>query len=76
MCNFCDEHINKVDYKNREFLRRFVTSQFKIATSRRNGICNKHQRMIANAIKNARYMSLMPYTRLQIAKRRLSSSPQ
>ncbi|MDP3696938.1 MAG: 30S ribosomal protein S18 [Candidatus Taylorbacteria bacterium] len=71
-CNFCNDNINRVDYKNREFLRRFVTSQFKIATSRRNKICNKHQRMIANAVKNARFMALMPYTRLQIAKRQLS----
>ena len=71
-CNFCDDNINRVDYKNKELLRRFVTSQFKIATSRRNQICNKHQRMIANAVKNARYMALMPYTRLQIAKRNLS----
>lgn len=72
-CHFCDDNINRVDYKNKELLRRFVTSQFKIATSRRNEICNKHQRMIANAVKNARSMALMPYTRLQIAKRRLSS---
>lgn len=72
-CNFCADNINRVDYKNRELLRRFVTSQFKIATSRRNKICNKHQRMMANAVKNARYMALMPYTRLQIAKRQLSS---
>jgi len=59
-----------VDYKNRELLRKFVTSQFKIATSRRNKLCSKHQRKIANAVKIARYMALIPYTRLQVAARR------
>lgn len=71
-CNLCDDNINKIDYKNKEFLRKFVTSQFKVATSRRNRLCNNHQRMVANAVKNARYMALIPFTRLQVAKRRLS----
>jgi len=69
-CNLCNDNIEKIDYKNKEFLRKFLTSQFKIATSRRNGICNRHQRYIANAVKNARYMALIPYTRNQVSRRR------
>ncbi len=69
-CNFCNDNINRVDYKNKEFLRKFVTSQFKIATSKRNHLCAKHQRMISTAVKNARYMALIPYTRLQVVQRR------
>ncbi|MBI2068500.1 MAG: 30S ribosomal protein S18 [Candidatus Yanofskybacteria bacterium] len=67
-CQFCQDNINRVDYKNTQFLRKYVTSQFKIATSRRNKLCNKHQRKIADAVKLARYMALMPYTRSQTVK--------
>lgn len=67
-CNFCQDSIGYVDYKNTSFLRKFVTSQFKIASSRRNKLCDKHQRSIANAVKLARFMALMPYTRNQTVK--------
>ena len=70
-CNLCNDNI-RIDYKNKEFLRKFVTAQFKIATSRRNRLCKLHQRKIAAAIKNARFMALIPYTRLQVSKRLLS----
>ncbi|OGN03938.1 MAG: 30S ribosomal protein S18 [Candidatus Yanofskybacteria bacterium RIFCSPHIGHO2_01_FULL_44_22] len=68
-CTFCKDNINKVDYKNTQFLRKFVTSQFKIAAAKRNKLCDKHQRKVANAIKLARFMALMPYTRNQAIKR-------
>ena len=68
-CALCQDNINRVDYKNTLFLRKFVTSQFKVATSKRNKLCAKHQRLIANAVKLARYMALMPYTRNQTTKR-------
>lgn len=57
-----------MDYKNTQFLRKYVTSQFKIATSRRNQLCNKHQRKVAEAVKLARFMAIMPYTRNQTVK--------
>ena len=68
-CQFCQDNIENVDYKNTQFLRRFVTSQFKVASSVRNNLCNKHQRRIANAVKHARFMALMPYTRNQTARK-------
>lgn len=61
--------MNTVDWKNRDILRRFVTSQFKIAPSKRNRLCAKHQRRVAEAIKNARFMALMPYTRNQTVRK-------
>lgn len=64
-CKLCEDNISHIDYKNTKFLRSYVTAQFKISTSRRNVLCAKHQRMIANAIKLARFMALMPYTRNQ-----------
>lgn len=67
-CQLCQDNISHIDYKNTKFLRSYVTSQFKIGTSRRNGLCAKHQRMIANAVKLARFMALMPYTRNQTVK--------
>lgn len=67
-CTFCQDNINHVDYKNTALLRKFVTSEFRIGTSRRNKLCNKHQRTIAHAVKLARFMALMPYTRNQTVK--------
>ena len=51
-----------VDYKNVSFLRRFVSDRARIETRRRTSACAKHQRAIANAIKRARQLALLPYT--------------
>ncbi len=50
-----------VDYKDVANLRRFVSSYMKIAPQRRSGLCAKHQRHVANAIKRARQASLMAF---------------
>jgi len=68
-CTFCNDNINYIDFKNTQFLRKYVTSEFKIGSSKRNKLCNKHQRMISNSIKLARFMALMPYTRNQTVKK-------
>jgi small subunit ribosomal protein S18 len=60
-----NDQIAKVDYKDVAFLRKFVTSEFKIKPSSRTRISDKDQRRVANAIKIARFMALMPYTRNQ-----------
>jgi small subunit ribosomal protein S18 len=60
--------LTKVDYKDVTFLRKFVSSEFKIKSSKRNKLSDKDQRRVANAIKIARYMALMPYTRNQTVK--------
>ena len=50
-----------VDYKDVANLRRFVSSYMKIAPQRRSGLCSKHQRHVATAIKRARQASLMAF---------------
>ncbi|MBX4211456.1 MAG: 30S ribosomal protein S18 [Candidatus Yanofskybacteria bacterium] len=68
-CNFCQDNIETIDWKDRMRMRKFVTSEFRIGTSQRNKLCNKHQRRVANAVKIARFMALMPYTRNQTVKK-------
>lgn len=65
MCICCQEKINTIDYKDTRLLRKFTTGQFKIVTAKRTGLCPRHQRQMAVAIKHARFMALMPYTRGQ-----------
>ena len=60
-CHFCEAGV-KPDYKEVEALRRFVSDRGKIVPRSRTGVCAKHQRRLAQAIKRARYLSLIPFT--------------
>ena len=51
-----------VDYKNSEDLRRYLTPNGKIQGRRRTGLNAREQRILAQAIKRARYMGLLPFT--------------
>jgi|TARA_Y100000031_G_scaffold147908_1_gene183489 small subunit ribosomal protein S18 len=62
-CNFCQQKIREIDYQDVESLRRFTTGQAKILAPKRTGTCAKHQRKLAKAIKKARVMGLLPFTR-------------
>jgi small subunit ribosomal protein S18 len=62
-CFFCSQNLANVDYKEVDLLKRFVSSQAKIIDPRHTGICAKHQRKLAQAIKRARYMGLLAYVR-------------
>ncbi len=61
ICRFCHEKSLSIDYKNYDILKRFTTEGGKIVPRRITGNCAKHQRMMAKAIKRARYLSLLPY---------------
>ena len=61
-CYYCVNNRSVVDYKDTAILRHFVSSYMKIAPRRRSGLCAKHQRQVAGAVKRARQASLMPYT--------------
>lgn len=61
VCLFCVEKVEEIDYKDTQKLRRFMTEKGKILPRRQTGVCAKHQRELANAIKRARYMALLPY---------------
>jgi small subunit ribosomal protein S18 len=60
-CLFCVEKERKVDYKDPQTLRRFINQRAKIMMPKRTGACAKHQRQVANEIKKARFMALLPY---------------
>jgi small subunit ribosomal protein S18 len=55
-----DKHAT-IDYKQVEVLRRFVTDDGKIRPRRQTGTCAKHQRALAQAIKRARHIALLPF---------------
>ena len=61
-CQFCKEDAQYVDYKDTAMLRKYMTHRGTIKPRRVTGACVQHQRDVANAIKNAREMALMPYT--------------
>jgi len=60
-CFFCSQNLKDVDYKEIGLLQRFVSGQGKIIDPRYSGICAKHQRKVAQAIKRARYLGLLPF---------------
>ena len=51
-----------VDYKRIDDLRRLMTPNGKIYSRKRTGVSSGEQRMVAQAIKRARYRALLPYT--------------
>lgn len=61
VCIFCADKIDEIDYKDVQKLKRFITEKGKILPRRMSGVCAKHQRVLANAIKRARQMALLPY---------------
>ena len=61
-CVMCVEKMASVDYKDFSFLRRFLSDRGRIESRRKSGTCAKHQRALAQAIKRARHLALLPYT--------------
>jgi len=61
-CYFCKNNIQEIDYKDVQTLRRFISSYSKIVPRKRSGVCSKHQRKLATAIKRARVMAILPFT--------------
>ncbi|MFA9477063.1 30S ribosomal protein S18 [Phycisphaerales bacterium AB-hyl4] len=51
-----------VDYRQADDLRRFLTPNGKIQSRKKTGLTAREQRLVSQAIKRARYMSLLPYT--------------
>ncbi len=62
VCTFCVDKAKSVDYKDPSKLRRFVSDRGRIEGRRRTGVCAKHQRWLAVALKRARHLALLPYT--------------
>ena len=61
-CYFCKEN-KEIDFKNVSNLERYLNMFGAIQAKTRTGLCAKHQRQIGKAIKRARIVGLMPYTK-------------
>jgi len=60
-CYFTTNKLKEIDYKDAYLLRKFITENGKIVPSRITGTKARYQRMLAAAIKRARYLALLPY---------------
>lgn len=63
-CYLCENKLNRLDYKEANLLRRFITLQGKIRPPRKTGTCARHQRVVARAVKRARVMAILPVKRV------------
>ena len=62
VCKFCADKIDDINYKDVKLIGPFVPERGKILPRRISGNCAIHQRMLAEAIKRARNIALLPYT--------------
>ncbi|MCB0212598.1 MAG: 30S ribosomal protein S18 [Anaerolineae bacterium] len=62
VCAFCADKNKVLDWKKADDLRRYVGDSGEILPRRKNGLCARHQRSMAVAIKRARHLALLPYT--------------
>ena len=60
-CPFSSSDAPKIDYKDIKLLQRYISERGKIVPSRITAVSNKKQREMANAIKRARFLALLPY---------------
>ena len=61
-CRFTAENVVEIDYKDIATLKNYISESGKIVPSRITGTSTKYQRQLATAIKQARYLALLPYT--------------
>jgi len=60
-CSFCIDKAEAIDYKAIDRIKRFISDRGKIVPRRNSGVCARHQRMVATAIKRARFIGLIPH---------------
>jgi len=61
VCRFCHDKNAVIDYKDVRLVEQFITDRGKILPRRVTGTCAKHQRGVAQAIKRARVLALVPF---------------
>jgi small subunit ribosomal protein S18 len=61
VCRFCVEKIDDINYKDVRLLMSFISERGKIVPRRISGVCTPHQRRLAEAIKQARNIVLIPF---------------
>ena len=68
-CALCRDKVEWVDYKDVPLLRKYMSDRGKIRSRRVTGNCAQHQRALAQAIKTARELVLLPYTQRTVTER-------
>ena len=59
-CPFCHGH-TEPDYKEVTVLTRYLSERGKLLPQTRTGLCSTHQRAVAQAVKRARHVALLPF---------------
>src|SRR5258706_7300461 len=62
LCRFCVEKIDDINYKDTRLLSAFISERGKITPRRISGVCAPHQRRLAESIKQARNIALVPFS--------------
>jgi small subunit ribosomal protein S18 len=62
-CAFCRKKMDVIDFRDTNLLSKYMTGWAKLKSGRDTGTCAKHQRRLAEAIKRARFMALLPYVK-------------
>ena len=62
VCRFCVDKVDYIDFKNVNVLRSFISDRGKMLSSRSTGVCASHQRHLANAIRIARNIAMLPFS--------------
>ncbi len=60
-CFFTQNNIHHIDYKDAELLKKFLNPHARMMSRKKTGVSSKHQRMLAEAVKRARFMGLLPF---------------
>ncbi len=60
-CYFKENGVSHIDYKDVSILKKFINPHGRMMSARRTSVCAKNQRALAQAIKRARFMALIPY---------------
>ena len=61
VCQFCADKTERIDYKDVETLKKYITERGKILPRRITGTCCMHQRFVTTAVKRARQIALLPF---------------
>jgi small subunit ribosomal protein S18 len=62
VCAFCTGQSLDFNYKNVDLIRKYITNEGKIRPRRQTGTCARHQRMVAQVVKQSRHMALIPFS--------------
>jgi len=62
-CYFCQRDIKEINFRDVKTLDFFISAQGKIKPRKKTRLCAKHQNRLAEAIKRARFLALLPYSK-------------